>query len=474
MSIDSRGICTEREKVKYVLHIKYENTISLKIYLINCFNLQRFAIQFIELSPEQTLTIKFLNKILNLLSKIYLPFNKNLKAYFVLARNDCKFLIDPKLLNSLEGHQKILVYGDSIVQTLDKDWYESRPKFSRTHFKNQDYIGDLVLSNFKFKSFSEIRELSSQGCLELIKIDNAISKRYSNQYNNLNVPILVDQTSKLLTTNKEINEKILVSILIPTDFRKTKTYGIEKSILSLIKNTTKIEVEIIVIYNKNKRPEFNSMLKELKSELNLKSIEYIEDFNFSKVINAGVEASSFEFILIMNDDVILDEKSDLNHFFRHLSTDHKLGSIGIRLFDESGRILHAGLEYRHGEPQHFLKGSDKDFLKNSHDVCREVSGCTGAFLAFRKKNFNEVGKMNENFPLDYNDVDLMLKIEKYGLKNLICSKVTATHAESLTRGTTDLDVINNDLNRLIDIHGKLAEKDPFLYTPADRVFYEKN
>jgi GT2 family glycosyltransferase len=474
VGIDSPGICTEREKVKYVLNIKYENTISLKTYLINYFNLQRFAIQFIEISPEETLTIKFLNKILYLLSKIYLRFNKSLMAYFVLARNDCKFLIDPKLFNTLEGDQKILLYGDSIVQTLNKDWYESRPKFSRTHFRSQDYIGDLVLSNFEFKSFSEIRELSSQGCLELEKIDNAISKRYSNQHNNLNVPILVDQISKFLTTNKEINEEISISILIPTDFKKTKTYGIEKCILSLIRITTKIEVEIIVLYNKNKRPEFNSMIKELKGESNLKSIEYIEDFNFSKVINAGIDASSSEYILIMNDDVILDEKSDLIHFFSHLNADQKVGSIGIRLFDETGRILHAGLEYRHGEPQHFLKGSDKDFLKNSHDICREISGCTGAFLAFRKTNFNEVGKMNENFPLDYNDVDLMLKMEKHGLKNLICSKVTATHAESLTRGTTDLEVINNDLNRLIDIHGKLAEKDPFLYTPADRIFYEKN
>ena len=339
---------------------------------------------------------------------------------------------------------------------------------------NQDYIGDLVLSSFEFKSFSEIRELSLQGCLELEKIDNAVSKRYSKQHNNLNVPILVDKISELLVTNDKIYQEISVSILIPTDFRKTKTYGIEKSILSLMRNTTKIEVEIIVLYNKNKRQEFNHMIKEFEGELNIKSIEYYEDFNFSKVINAGVDASSFEFILIMNDDVILDDKSDLIHFFRHLSTDHKLGSIGIRLFDETARILHAGLEYRHGEPQHFLKGSDKNFLKNVHDNCREISGCTGAFLAFRKTNFNEVGKMNENFPLDYNDVDLMLKIEKYGLKNLICSKVTATHAESLTRGTTDLDVINNDLNRLIDIHGKLAEKDPFLYTPAERVFYEKN
>ncbi len=460
--------------MKYVLQIKYENTISLATYLNNCFNLQRFAIQFIELSSEQTLTIKFLNKVLNILSKIHLQCNKSLIVFFILARNDCTFLIDPKWFNTFMENKKILIYGDSIVETVDKDWYESRPKFSRTLYLSQDYIGDLVLSNIEIKSFSEIRELSSQGFLEFEKIDNAVSKRYSKQHNNLNVPILVDQISKLLVTNEEINEEISVSILIPTDFRKTNTYGIEKSILSLIRIMKKIEVEIIVLYNKNKRLEFNHMIDEFKGESNIKSIEYIEDFNFSKVINAGVDASSFEFILIMNDDVILDEKSDLIHFFSHLSSDKKLGSIGIRLFDETGRILHAGLEYRDGEPQHFLKGSDKDFLKNSHDICREISGCTGAFLAFRKKNFNEVGKMNENFPLDYNDVDLMLKIEKYGLKNLICSKVTAIHAESLTRGITDLDVINNDLNRLINFHGKLAKKDPFLYTPADRIFYEKN
>ena len=460
--------------MKYVFHIKYENSISFKIYLINYFNLQKFAIQLIELSTEQKLTIKFLNKFLNLLSKIFLRFIKNLMPYYVLTRNDCKFLIDPKMFNTFEKDQKRLIYGDSIVQTQDKDWYESRPKFSRIHFKNHDYIGDLVLSNFKLKSFSEIRELSLQGSLELEKLDNAVSKRYAKQYNDLKVPILVDQLGDFFASDKEITKKISVSILIPTDFKKTNTYGIDKSILSLIKNVTNIEFEIILLYGKNKRSEYNNMVKKFESQLNMKSIEYMEDFNFSKVINSGVNASSFEFILIMNDDVILDEKSDLIHFFSHLSNDNNLGSIGIRLFDENGRILHAGLEYRNGEPQHFLKGSDKDFLKNSHDVCREISGCTGAFLAFTKRNFVKVGKMNENFPLDYNDVDLMLRIEEHGLKNLICSKVTAIHAESLTRGITNLDVINNDLNRLTDIHGKLPERDPFLYTPADRIFYEKN
>jgi GT2 family glycosyltransferase len=117
-----------------------------------------------------------------------------------------------------------------------------------------------------------------------------------------------------------------------------------------------------------------------------------------------------------------------------------------------------------------LQGSKKGFLKNAHEVCREVSGCTGAFLAFTKSNFYKVGKMNEDFPLDYNDVDFMLKIEEIGLKNMICSNVIANHAESLTRGRTEIHVLKNELKLLNSIHGKLPDRDPFLYTPADRIY----
>ncbi len=460
--------------MRYVLHIKYESKISFENFLKNYFNLKKIAVQLIEIPSGQDTLIKLITKFINLLSQLYLKFNKGLIDYYILARNDCRVIIDPKWFSNFDKGKKILFYGDSIVQTLDREWYESRPKFSRTHFKNQDYIGDMVLSNYKYKSFSDIRQFVLNESLELDKFDIAISKRFSKQVNNFNVPILMDQKSDLIVRDKEINHELSVSVLIPTDFRKSKTYGIDKSILSLLKIAPKLEMEIILIHHKSRRAEFNKLISTIEYTASIRSFEYSEDFNFSKVINAGVGASIFEFILIMNDDIILDDKSDLIHFLNHLNNDKKVGSVGIRLFDEMGVILHAGLEYRDGEPQHFLKGSDRKFLKSSHEVCREVSGCTGAFLTFRKTIFSNVGKMNENFPLDYNDVDLMLKIEAYGLRNLICSRVSAKHAESLTRGITHLDVLNNDLKRLLNIHGKLPNRDPFLYTPADRTCCEKN
>ena len=397
---------------------------------------------------------------------------RNYSAFHLLIRNNSKIIFDSKLLEKFEINVREIIYGDSIVQTGEKYWYEARPIFSTIHLSNQDYLGDIVLANFDLESFEKVRESVSEGFLSVDKVDYAISKRYSKSLNQLNVPILFDLETKKIASLDKINIKPSVSVIIPTDFKKSKNYGIEKSILSLLRITTNINFEIVLIYHKKKRNEFIQLLSKFRNTTSIEGLEYDEDFNFSKVINLGVDTSKHEIIFLMNDDIILDNSSDLNHLISHLEFEKNLGSVGIRLFDEFGKILHAGLEYRNGEPQHFLKGSEINFLKNAHEVCREVSGCTGAFLAFTKSNFYKVGKMNEYFPLDYNDVDLMLKNEENKLKNMICSKVSAIHAESLTRGKTGLHVLEEDLKRLTGIHGKLPQRDPFLYTPADRIHIE--
>lgn len=455
--------------MKYVVHVKYKSKVSLKNYLKNYLCITRFAFQMTEVADSQKLLMKLLTELLNIKTKLLLSAKHSLVKYYILCRNDSQFIIDSECFCLLKDKKKILLYGDSIVQTLGKDWYESRPKFSSVHFRSDDYIGDVVFSNFEIDSFNEIRELSIKESLIMDKVDRAISKRFSKNSNSFNVPILIDEGQRIIDFNADVDLKPSVSILIPTDFKKSENYGLEKSISSLLKLTLKIDMEIFLIFHKKKHSEFNNIWNKFQANTCIRGIEYDEKFNFSKVINKGVEASNFEIILMVNDDVTLDDKSDLVHFFEHLRSDKDLGSVGIRLFDDSGSILHAGLEYRNSEPQHFLKGSNVNFLKNAHEICREVSGCTGAFLAFNRTVFNKVGKMNEKFPIDFNDVDLMLKMERHGLKNLICSKVFATHAESLTRGITDSNVIKEDLNRLVDIHGKLPGRDPYLYTPADRI-----
>jgi GT2 family glycosyltransferase len=455
--------------LKYIVYVKYTNKISIKNFLINYYRLRKFAYLVNELAYSSVTPLKVIIKVLNKTTKFKTSKLSDLPVFYILSRNDALLIIDMDLLKINEFNERGVVYGDSVVQTNRDYWYEARPRLSLVHFSNQDYIGDVVLGNLRIESFEKVRESAIDGSLSLFNVDYAISKRYAKSVNQFNVPILYDIDTKFLKSSNIINHKPSVSVIIPTDFSNSKDYNLEKSIFSLINISANINLEVVLISHKSRNEQCNQIINKFKNTISIKAIEYVESFNFSKVVNLGVEASKHEIIFLMNDDIIFDDGSDLFHLVSHLEFEKNVGSVGIRLFDKSGTILHAGLEYRNGEPQHFLKGSKKDFLKSAHEFCREVSGCTGAFLAITKSNFYKVAKMDEAFPLDYNDVDLMLKIERFGLKNLICSKVFAAHAESLTRGITDLNVLKGDLNRLISIHGKLPDRDPYLYTPADRI-----
>ena len=455
--------------MKYVVYVKYTNKISLKNFLINYFRLIKFAYPINQLGFSSIAILKCIVKVLNFVNKLKsIRVNKS-SVFYVLSRNNSLLLIDPNLFKKNKFNKKEVIYGDSIVQKDKEIWYEARPRFSAIHFGNQDYIGDVVLANFNIESFKEVRESAIEGYLSLDKVDHAISKRSAKSVNKFGVPILYDEGTEFKQSLNEIDYKPSVSVILPTDFNNSNDYNVEKCIMSLIRISTKINIEVSLVNHEIRQEQSDLIINKFKNIINIKSVRYNESFNFSKAVNIGVDASKYEIIFLLNDDIIFDDRSDLIHLISHLEFEKNLGSVGIKLFDKLGIILHAGVEYRNGEPQHFLQGSKKDFLKNAHEVCREVSGCTGAFLAFTKSNFYKIGKMNEDFPLDYNDVDFMLKIEEIGLKNMICSNVIANHAESLTRGRTKIDVLNNELKILNSIHGKLPDRDPFLYTPADRI-----
>ena len=64
---------------------------------------------------------------------------------------------------------------------------------------------------------------------------------------------------------------------------------------------------------------------------------------------------------------------------------------------------------------------------------REVSALTGAALAVRREVFEEVGGFSELFPVNYNDVDLSLKIRRTGRRLLWLHGVLLYHFESISR-----------------------------------------
>lgn len=396
--------------------------------------------------------------------------NENLiNVHYFMVRNNALIEFNTKVITRLFTKEKIIIYGDSLVEYKKKLWFESRPVYSPIFYRNCDYIGDVLISNFKIKNFNELFNIFLDKKTIKIKVDNLLAKRKSKILDDFGIPILIDTESNFnfKIKDKKIKKTNKLSVIIPTKFVSNDIFGINSTISSLLTVQDNFELEFNLVFHVNDRIKFTHLEKQFNF-LKINSIQYSKQFNFSEAINLGMQQSNSQLNLLLNDDVNLLRISNLKHLVNHYD-DSSTGAIGIRLINQDNIFTHAGIEYRGTRPNHFLNGSQFKYLEKSHAYCREMSGVTGAFILISKKNFDLAGKMNPDFPNDYNDVDLMLNLQKLGLSNLICSQVVGYHAESFTRGKTDLEVIENDLERLTLIHGLLPERDPYLYTPATRL-----
>ena len=72
---------------------------------------------------------------------------------------------------------------------------------------------------------------------------------------------------------------------------------------------------------------------------------------------------------------------------------------------------------------------------NRLQVPQQYSAVTAACLVVRKALYEQVGGLDARaFPINYNDIDLCLKIKDAGYTNLWTPDAVLTHHESLTRG----------------------------------------
>ena len=148
----------------------------------------------------------------------------------------------------------------------------------------------------------------------------------------------------------------------------------------------------------------------------------------------AANAANGSVLLFLNDDV---EPVHVDWLRRMLGQIQRpeVGVVGARLLYPSGAIQHAGIALGMsldgaGHPGRFLFHSD---LFPWLDITRNVTAVTGACLGIRKAVFEQLGGLDPQFPLDYNDVDLCLRAGQQGYLVLYEAGAVLRHRESASR-----------------------------------------
>ena len=263
-----------------------------------------------------------------------------------------------------------------------------------------------------------------------------------------------------------------VSILIPN---KDHTADLEKCLQSIWKKTTWDNYEVIVIENNSTDPATFAYYETAKQRYDgLRVVTYPErGFNFSGINNFGRKAAAGEYLLLLNNDVEVLNGDWLTELLRQCA--HKGGAAicGAMLYYPDDTLQHAGvitgLGGYAGHSHKYKQKGGSGYLFRTATV-QDFSAVTGACLLVRASVYDEVGGLDEQFAVAFNDVDFCLRVRDAGYRIAWTPYAQLVHYESKSRGGDEKDPAKAarfaaEQQRLYAIHGKEDILDDPYYNP---------
>lgn len=197
-------------------------------------------------------------------------------------------------------------------------------------------------------------------------------------------------------------------------------------------------LEIIVVDNGSRDPETLGYLAGLADDPRCRVIRHDQPFNFAEIVNLAAARATGSLLCLLNDDIRVLHRSWLTEMVG-LALRPDVGIVGPLLLFENGTVQHAGvtlglLGHVAGHDFHYLPESQLRRHERYGQV-HQTSAVTAACAVLRRDVFERVGGMDaEHLAVNYNDLDLCLKIGDSGLKVLWTPYARLIHAESVTRG----------------------------------------
>jgi len=226
----------------------------------------------------------------------------------------------------------------------------------------------------------------------------------------------------------------LVSIVIPT---RDGVDLLRQCIESVFAKSTYPSFEIIVVDNGSVKPETLAYFDTLRARPNVRVVRDDRPFNFSALNNAAVALAQGEFVCLLNNDIEVITPDWLEELVS-IAAQPGNGAVGACLWYPNDTLQHGGVVLGLGGiagHMHYKMRRGTFGYFGRAVAMQNLSVVTAACLVIRKSIYEEVGGLDEQFAVAFNDVDFCIRVREAGYRNVWTPHAELYHHESATRGS---------------------------------------
>ena len=191
-----------------------------------------------------------------------------------------------------------------------------------------------------------------------------------------------------------------------------------------IKKHTPEPHEVILIDNASTDGTVKWLRRLVKENANYRLIENEKNLGFAKGCNQGIEAASGEYILLLNNDVVVTDNW-LSGLLECLNSGPDTGIIGPMTNSISGPQKIRGADYKTMNQMHdYAKAFREKYRHRRIPLQRIVGFC----MLFRHQLADKIGLLDQSFGTgNFEDDDYCLRSTLAGCRNLIAGDVFIHH-----------------------------------------------
>lgn len=313
--------------------------------------------------------------------------------------------------------------------------------FNDPKLHNEIKIGKIV-KIFYFVNDSSNDNLNLKNSINLSDYVLYSNKQLINILNNINNKKKYHYIDEKLSCNYiceqlyEIIKKELSIVLLCFNYLKYTKQCID----SILKNTTNVNYELIVVNNGSTDATYE-YLNNLENENNIvKVIHNDSNLGFSKGMNIGVKNSYGKYLILLNNDTIVNTNWNIP-LINILKNNKDIFAV-TPITNSCGN--ESMINIKHENPLDFFSKASNifQFLVSKFN-CNSLALFCGCF---RKKDFINIGYLDENYFNGWEDDDLYERIKILGKKVFVSTKSLVYHFGSITVGKNNY---KNSSNKLI-------------------------